>query len=73
MNTKERNKIIKQSLKASQRIRNNEISREEFSQEIAKAMKKISSSNVFFIVQQAFGEVSWDDVDLLLQNMIKKK
>jgi hypothetical protein len=43
----------------------------DFAKKIAKTMKDSSSSHVFFLMQQAFGEeMEWEDVENLLDNII---
>ena len=35
----------------------------EFATKVAKAMNEIKSSNVYFIMQQAYGEIDWSEVE----------
>lgn len=42
----------------------------DFANKIAKAMKEISSSHVYFIIQQAFGEIDWGEAEKILENVI---
>lgn len=35
----------------------------EFAVRVAKAMNEIKSSNVYFIMQQAYGEIDWSEVE----------
>ena len=43
----------------------------DFAEKIAETMKEISSSHVFFILQQAFGEMSWDEANGILCEVIR--
>lgn len=43
-----------------------------FAYKLAKALKDISSSHVYFILQQSFGEdLAWSEVDSMCKNIIK--
>ena len=43
----------------------------DFALKIARTMKDIRSSHVFFLAQQAFGdEMEWKDVETMLDNII---
>lgn len=45
----------------------------EFGTKIAKAMKDISSSHVYFIVQQAYGDLDWKEVVEIFDNVLLHK
>ena len=40
-----------------------------FAGKIAKVMKDLSSSHVYFIVQQAYGEIDWNEVEEILKKV----
>lgn len=43
-----------------------------FANKVAKCMKELSSSHVFFILQQALGEeLDWDEAKAILNDVIK--
>lgn len=43
-----------------------------FSYKLAKVIKEISSSHVYFVMQQAFGEdLEWAEVESMCKNIIK--
>lgn len=43
----------------------------DFAEKIAKTMRDVGSSHVFFLAQQAFGEeMEWRDVETMLDNII---
>jgi hypothetical protein len=42
----------------------------EFAGKIAKAMKELSSSHVYFIIQQAYGPIDWSEAEEILQKII---
>jgi len=50
-----------------------DVTPESFGLKIAKAMKKIASSNVFFIVQQAYGEIDYSEVEQIFEAVINHK
>lgn len=46
----------------------------EFASKIAKVMKDISSSHVYFILQQAYGEeLDWGEAEQILDRVINFK
>lgn len=45
----------------------------EFGRKIGKVMMDIKSSHVFFIVQQAYGEISWEEVEEILEDVKNTK
>lgn len=41
-----------------------------FAKKIAQALKEIASSHVLFIMQQAFGDISWEEAVEILDNVL---
>lgn len=44
----------------------------EFAGKIARAMKELKSSHVYFIFQQGYGNVDWRDVEKTLDKVIEQ-
>lgn len=45
----------------------------EFAAKVAKTMKKIGSSHVYFILQEALGwDLDWTEVEYLLDKVVKE-
>jgi hypothetical protein len=50
------------------------ITAKSFGKKIAKTMKDISSSHVYFIIQQAYGtDLDWNDAVDILNKVLKEK
>lgn len=43
----------------------------EFALKVAKAMKEVASSNVYFIMQQAFGEIDWNECEGIWEEILR--
>ena len=43
----------------------------EFANKIAKVMDDLRSSYVFFIIEQAYEDIEWEEVQKMLDNIIK--
>jgi cystathionine beta-lyase family protein involved in aluminum resistance len=43
----------------------------EFAIKVAKAMNEIKSSNVYFIMQQAYGEIDWSEVEGIFTSVLE--
>ncbi len=54
-------------------LKSKKITTKVFSKEIAKVMLDLKSSHVYFIIQQAFGDIGWEDAEDILQSVIKEK
>lgn len=50
-----------------------DVTPESFAKKLAKAMKTIASSNVYFIMQQAYGEIDWKDCESIWEAVLKTK
>ena len=44
----------------------------DFAGRVARTMKDLSSSHVYFVMQQAFGEIDWRDCEKILTEVIKR-
>jgi hypothetical protein len=56
--------------KSDKKIQDQQIVK-DFAGKIARAMKDIASSHVYFIFQEAFGEMPYEEVTKILDNVIK--
>lgn len=42
-----------------------------FAKKIAKVMDDLKSSHVYFIIQEAYGDISWEEAQELLNHILK--
>lgn len=47
------------------------VTAKSFGVKIAKAMTAIKSSHVYFIVQQAYGEIDWSEVEKIFEAVLR--
>lgn len=50
-----------------------EVTAADFGKKIAKAMDDIGSSHVFFLVQQAYGEIDYSEVQQIFEAVLKEE
>jgi len=43
----------------------------QFGKKIAKVMDNLKSSHVYFIIQMAYGDISWDEAQEILDKVLK--
>ena len=46
---------------------------EQFGKKIAKVMDDLKSSHIYFVIQQAYGDIAWEEAQEILDNVLKKK
>lgn len=46
---------------------------DNFGKKIAKVMDDLKSSHIFFIIQQAYGEIDWTEAQQILDEVLKTK
>ncbi len=45
----------------------------QFGKKIAKVMDDFKSSHMYFVIQQAYGEISWEEAQEILNHVMGKK
>jgi len=49
-----------------------DVTPEDFAKRLATAIDDLKSSHCYFIMQQAYGEISWEEVQKILDIILKK-
>lgn len=45
----------------------------QFGKKIAKVMDDLKSSHVYFIIQQAYGGIAWEEAQEILDNVLRRR
>lgn len=53
-------------------IKSKDYSALEFAGKVSRAMKKLSSSHVYFVMQQAYGDIDWSEVERIFDQVMKE-
>lgn len=48
-------------------------SAKQFGIKIANVMDDLKSSHIYFVIQQAYGDIAWDEAQEILDNVLNKK
>lgn len=44
----------------------------QFGKKIAKVMDDLKSSHIYFVIQQAYGDISWEEAQDILDNVLEQ-